>query len=408
MNRYREDIPYVFRPPKYSRFWAPLICRVSDSLYLRRKHRIRDVHVLGASRELLEMIENGDSLLLTPNHSDHSDPHTLLYWARRAGIPLHFMAARELFDTGMGIRGKVLQRVGVFSIDREGTDLRSIKEAMRIVYEGRFPLCMFPEGEIFHLNERLTPLNDGAATIMLRTARKVSKAKPDKRTAIIPVAIRYTYTEDISATFGTAMDRLERYIRWKPQQGLDIVQRIYKFGEALLMLKEKELLDQALSGNLSERLGQFREILINEMEAKYLEQPGDGTHPERVRRLRGRLRTILLGDSPPSPEQRSEIYRDLDRIYVAVQLYSYPGQYLRERPSTDRIAETILKFEEDLFGETCIRGQRRAELTFCPAIDMAEYLDASGSAAKESVSEVTKRITDSIRAVLEKDHRTGD
>ncbi|MGB0624322.1 MAG: hypothetical protein ACPGLW_05695, partial [Luminiphilus sp.] len=36
-----------------------------------------------------------------------------------------------------------------------------------------------------------------------------------------------------------------------------------------------------------------------------------------------------------------KLYDDLDTIFVAVQLYSYPGQYLSEDPTHHRIAETL-------------------------------------------------------------------
>jgi len=404
MNRYREDQPYKFSPPRYSGFWAPVIYAVSDTLYLRGKHKVVDVRLSGAD-EVAAMHRRGDSLLITPNHSDHSDPHTMLHWARQGRVPLHFMAAREVFQALRGLKGRVLQRAGVFSIDREASDLKSIKEAMRIVADGEYPLCMFPEGEIYHLNEQLTPLNDGAAIIMLRTAKKLRKAKSDKRVAIIPTAIRYTYLDDVSVTFREAMDRLERYIRWAPQSHLSVVDRIYKFGEAVLLLKEKEYLDTTLDGDLPARLHRFREIMVSEVETKHFGKVGEGAHPERIRRLRGKIRSILLADESPTPTALREIHRDLDRIYFAIQLYSYPGQYLRENPSRDRVAETILKFEEDFFRTYRVKGRRRAEITFCQPVDMSDFMEQFDKDSKAATREVTTRLSAAIQSVLE---RRGD
>ncbi len=85
------------------------------------------------------------------------------------------MSARETFEKGFGINGFILQRMGAFSVDREGSDIQAIKKAMSILQKGKYPLVMFPEGEIYHLNERLTPLNEGAATLALRVAKKMGK-----------------------------------------------------------------------------------------------------------------------------------------------------------------------------------------------------------------------------------------
>ena len=57
---------------------------------------------------------------------------------------------------------------------------------------------------------------------------------------------------------------------------------------------------------------------------------------------------------------------DLDDLFLVVQAFSYPGDYVAESPSIERMAETLDKFEEDLLGHSTatIRGTRRATLTF--------------------------------------------
>ncbi len=201
MNRHKKIEKYTFKPPKYSNFWAPFIYWISDTFYLCRKHKVAEVEVTAGGKELLEKINNNDSLLITPNHSDHADPHVLTHLNRSYNIPIHYMAARETFEVYKGFNGKVMQRVGVFSIDRDSADIKALKEAMTIVYEGAFPLVMFPEGEIYHLNEKLTPLNEGAATIMLKTAKKLKKNGKNRGCYIIPTAMRYRYIDDIVPTF---------------------------------------------------------------------------------------------------------------------------------------------------------------------------------------------------------------
>ncbi|MFC1462547.1 amino acid permease [Verrucomicrobiota bacterium] len=338
------------------------------------------------------------SVLIAPNHSDHCDPHGLISLARRWKIPFHFVAAREIFDKQRGLHGFVLQRAGVFSIDREGADIQAIKTAMRILFQARFPLVMFPEGEIYHLNEKLTPLNEGAATLALKTAARIRKEKEGAGAFIVPTAMKYRYVDDISTTFGERMTRLEDRILWAPQDHLNVVDRIYKFGEAALSLKEKEFLDRTLEGTLDGRLQTFREMLVAEEENRYFSKTDDGNHPTRIRRLRGKIRTILLNEKKPSDDEAIQCYRSLDRLYMAIQLYSYPGQYLRDNPSMDRIAETIHKFEEDAFGYTTIPGRRTVEITFCEPVNLLEHLDAP---AKEATHEVTALIESAIRKVLE-------
>ncbi len=401
MNRFQEDTPYEFHPPQYSKLCARLIYAVSDFFFLRRKHRIAGVKIAAGGDELIRLYKQGHSLLITPNHSDHCDPHALLHLSKRLKLPLHFMAAREIFEKEKGLRAPILQKAGVFSVDREGADLKSIKQAMKLLYDATYPLVMFPEGEIYHLNEKLTPLNEGAATLALRAAKKVKKDKPETRCYIIPTALRYSYIDDISTTFPERLARLEAHILWAPQNHLDIVSRIYKFGEAVLSLKEKEFLNRTLDGSLDERLNTFREHLISNEEKKYFAEIKTGNHPTRVRMLRGKIRSIILASETPGEETMTKCRASLDKLYVAIQLYSYPGQYLREKPSMDRIAETLHKFEEDIFEDSKILGQRSVEITFCKPINLMDRLDDLQKDSKRAVSDVTTEIEAAIQAVLQ-------
>jgi len=212
--------------------------------------------------------------------------------------------------------------------------------------------------------------------------------------------MHYTYTEDISPLFGPAMDRLEAFLHWGPQEELTIVDRIYKFGDALLGLKEQEYLGRRLEGDLMERLALFRRTIVEDSEVRHFGAVGEGHHPERVRRLRGKIRSLLLAEETPDAARVAQLNRDLDRLHFAVQLYSYPGTYLREKPSVDRIAETILKFEEDVFGSAEPKGRRRVEVTFCEPIMVSDRLADYADDAKGTVRQVTGETAEAIRGAL--------
>jgi len=51
-------------------------------------------------------------------------------------------------------------------------------------------------------------------------------------------------------------------------------------------------------------------------------------------------------------------------------LFSYPGDYVAQQPSVERIAETLDKMEEDVLGfrTARIRGTRKATVVFGPPI----------------------------------------
>ena len=63
-----------------------------------------------------------------------------------------------------------------------------------------------------------------------------------------------------------------------------------------------------------------------------------------------------------TPEAKSKLASDMDDLFFVIQLFSYPGDYVAERPTIERIAETLDKFEEDVLRADFpgIRGRRGA------------------------------------------------
>src|SRR5262249_2153643 len=141
--------------------------------YLKRHYGIAEVQIDGLDA-LTRYPGPGDAVLIAPNHSHDSDPHVMLEVGKRVGRPLYFMAAWQIFRGHKGIDGWVLQRLGAFSVDREGCDRRAIKHAVELLTTGS-ALVVFPEGEIYHLNDRLTPLLEGVAFMALTAQRDLEK-----------------------------------------------------------------------------------------------------------------------------------------------------------------------------------------------------------------------------------------
>ncbi|MDP6525185.1 MAG: 1-acyl-sn-glycerol-3-phosphate acyltransferase [Kiritimatiellia bacterium] len=395
MNIFRPQKPYEFRPPKFQPILAPLLQKLSERL-MREKFKIRNITVEGDG-ELGRLAADGASLLIAPNHADHPDPHILLYAGKKHGLHFHFMAAREGFEKHQ-VSAFMLQRMGCFSVDREGADLSAVRTAMQIVQEGKYPLVIFPEGEIYHHHEKLDDLNAGVATIVLRASGKV---RSGKRCCVVPAAIRYRYDEEVESTFSERMDVLETRIHWKPRPELPVVDRIYRFGRGMLALKEEEFLGHAQTGNLVERIADLQESLVSMIEDRRGAAAAGLSVPERIRWLRGRIRGKLIDrESRPSQDEEKQMYDDLDTIFLAAQLYSYPGQYLRDEPSFNRIAETILKLEEDVLEKGTYPAPMDANVRFGKPIDVAEFMKEHGLDVKSAVNPITRCLSERIQEML--------
>lgn len=395
MNFTRAQKPYVFHPPKYSRVLAPLLRKLSEILYLRRLYRMRHI-TWGGTDRIGQLIRDGHAVLIAPNHADHADPHVLVYIGKKNGLSLRFMAAREGFEETR-IKTFILQHMGAFSVDRDGADLSAFKAAIRVLQGEGAPLVVFPEGQIYHHHERLDPLNEGVATMLLRASRK---SPEDRGFYLVPSAMRYTYDASVADTFSDRLSVLEEQITWKPRTHLDTKERIYRLGSGLLALKEVEFLGHGASGNLIERITQLQDKLVAMVEEKHLAQPGTGSIPERIKVLRGKLRQKLTETERQISEDEA-LYDDLDTLFVAFQLYSYPGEYLKESPSVDRMAETIFKLEEDVLGRESYPVPRDVHVEFGEPIEVKSFLAEHSLDVKSGVGPLTARMSEMIRSMLE-------
>ena len=399
-------------------FWAPKPSRVWNTLlgplrhyYLRSFYKISGITLDGI--EHLSVIKAGDGALLAPNHSHDSDPHVMMDVGHRTGRQLYFMAAWQVFLAHHGIDGWVMQRFGAFSVDREGCDRRAIRQATELLTAGKW-LVVFPEGEIYHTNERLTPLREGVAFMAVTAQRDLEKTKSEHRIWVVPTCIRYTYDQDITPQLDESVAGLERRLMIKTKAGAALHERIVTLGDMLLTIKEKEQLGHSTEGegDLPARLNRLINHLLVRHEKEYFGKTSDGDSvPLRVKVLRRAILEKLAAEHSNQPAESTAPARStqhaplvppaaqsaLDDLHLVLQLYSYPGDYVSSKPTVERMAETIEKFEEDLDGFSAPKGTRRAGVRFAPPIDVGPFLAARPRAAS---IEITAKLEESIRFLM--------
>jgi hypothetical protein len=357
MNRQPFEVPpkcwSARLSPWWIKVWRP---------FRRRKQRLeqRLVHIeIEGMENLADPAHQGHGVLITPNHPGHADAYVLYEVADQLKRPFYFMTAWQVFGMSNALRRLILQHHGCFSVDREGTDLRAFRKAVEILQGEPHPLVIFPEGEVYHINERLTPFREGPATIAHSAAKRA-----ERPVVCVPCAIKYQYLEDPMPQLLSVMHELESQIFWRPRPELPLPERIYRFAEGMLAVKEVEIFGASKSGMLPERLQSLIHEVLSRLQARH-GGSREAIVPERVKALR---QTVIgkLNEMPADDPARKPLYQDLDDIFFAVQLFSYPGDYVHEKPSIERMAETIDKFEEDVLGAATasIRGARRARVCF--------------------------------------------
>ena len=345
-----------------------------------------------------EAVGKGHGVLITPNHSSHADGFALYEAADQLGFPFYVMAAWQVFHCGGWLKQLVLRHHGCFSVDREGTDMKALRKAREILESEPYPLVIFPEGEVYHINDRITPFREGPAAIALLAARKGSRP-----IVCVPCGMTFRYIDDPTPQLTELMGEMEQALLWRPRPDLTLEQRIYHLAEGLLALKEIEFLGSTCSGRVPERIAHLTEFILGQIEARRGIDPSGATIPERVKALR-RQAIKQLEELPDDDPARRQVEDDLDDLFLVVQAFSYPGDYVAEQPSIERIAETLDKFEEDVLpAETAtIRGSRRATVTFGEPIPVV-----AERGKKTSPAALTELLEQAVQALLDEDLQSG-
>jgi len=392
-----DELPYQFYPPRIHPLWGRL-GRIHIKRQLRRVLRVESIEIEGLEG-LTPLLARGDGVLITPNHSDNADAGVMFELGHRVGRPFYFMAAYQLFT---GLNRFHLPRLGVFPVDREGSDLRAFKTGVEILSGRKNPLVVFPEGEIYHTSDRLTPLREGAAALAVAAARR--GGEEGRRTWVVPAAIKYRYEggDDVVPALERLMADLEARHTWWPRKDQDLVERIYFYAEGMLALKELEYYGAIRHGGIKERIAALRACLLERIEDRRLGKRSTEDEPVRVKELR---RACLEALAAPgvTADEADTLRRDLNDLFVVVQLYSYPGDYVKECPTLERVAETLMKFEEDIFASSDMvspRGPRRARVRLGPAIDVGAALKAAAK-PRHAAAALTDELERQMQSLLD-------
>lgn len=359
--------PYKFISPVHGDFWVKVL-NLFLKAYLKRSHGVHSVEVLG-SEHLKESICAGHGIMLTPNHCRPCDPMVLGALWNSVGKSFYIMASAHLFKQSC-LQTFLLRRAGAFSLYREGMDKESLKCAVQVLVDARKPLVLFPEGVVSRTNDRLNHLMDGTAFIARNAAKQRGAMNPAAKVVIHPVAIRYFFEGDIHKALDPVLENIERRFSWKPQTQKSLVERIYKVGDALLILKEIEYFEKPQTGDLNARLTALIDHLLIPLEEEWLKGKRESAVVARVKNLR----TVILPEMVAgeiTEEERSRRWKQLADMYLAQQLCFYPPEYFKPEATPEKLLETVERFEEDLTDIATIHSPIRSVIQVGEAIEVS-------------------------------------
>lgn len=393
-----SDQPYRYFPPRRFPPTAWLLTWFNTLVRLPWVKRIRAVEISG-HEGLGELLARGDRLLFTPNHPTHSDPEIVTEAMRKAGIATRFMAAYDIFLRSR-LNRWALQRLGSFSVDREGSDPKAIGEARATLVEGRYALTIFPEGNVYLRNDEVTPFHEGAAMIALRSARELSKN--GVRAYAVPVSIKVTYLDDVREKVYVTLAKLAKAVQAKDGAEGDPLDRIRSVGVAALKRNLRHRgIDVPERDDLPGLIEASAESVLLALEKKmHLEPRKNESLIDRVRRARRVIHQIRLDAEQAADHRAAELWAN--EAMVAFRIVSYRGDYVALKPTLDRYAETVEKLAEDVYArmpETF--GPRHAFVRFARPVNLADHLESFGRKAREATRSLTERLEGAVQEGLD-------
>lgn len=394
-----SDANYQFFEPKPSKPIIALSRAVNRHFVLPgRNHLIKDIQLEGNTDRIRDLRKMGHRILFVMNHPSHSDPQIVTELHRRMGITSSFMAAYDVF-----LRSKQaawwMQRLGHFSIDREGNDRKAMGTAIDILKEGKVALGIFPEGNVYLTNDRVTPFLDGTAFIALKAQKSLEK----KKVSVVPLSLKFTHLTTPRITLRTRVRQLGDDSGFTFDPDPDPIEAVLGLGTHLLAA---HLRTHGYWNDISptdrdvhQKLDRLAHTIMSDIEEELNLPPSVSDELiVRVRKARSTIHQLRINAECDS-ESNTDLFRSkAQKTILALRIHGYLTPYLTANPTIDRFDETVEKLSEDFYSKAMPRtGPRRLIAKVHPPLDVTQYLNAADGKLRDAVSSLTKDMEDRVQ-----------
>ncbi len=389
-----------FLPAKPSQ-WLIKAAQTLVKTELALKYKL---HIGDDDLEVLKSLPPGAGVVLIPNHADETDPRICLELSRRTGKRFFSMCNREAFDEIYGLAGWALQRLGHFSVERGAHDTDAKKFAIETVQKGEDVLVIFPEGEIFYLNEMVQAFHSGAVEICMQAIVEKRKTDPNFTAFLVPMAIKYHYTLPIENLLLTRIEKMEARLSIK-EYAPTLSGRLHRIQKTLLEREQaayKIQIETTGQDDLYQEIVETENAIISQVEEKHKERKVSQSHIiDQSWQLSAELKEDLAIQTDIAVQK--ELKQDIDALKEVAQLSSWRPQYYGDDASLDRLAEGLMKLERELY-----RIKRPAPLTtrdvyvkLSEPIDLSTVLPQYEEDARSLRHSLTENLQEKIQGLVD-------
>ena len=452
----RAEPALVFIPPHYQP-WVRWVIHVLLPWWMRTRLRIVQVRVEGAAILVpwYQALQNQQArVLLAFRHPTLDDPYVMFYLlsrsvpaaARALGVKLKLPVHNYfVYDRGIPLWagrwvGWLFSRLGGIPIQRGRMDRLAIKTIREVLLRGEMPLTIAPEGGINGHSERLGPLEPGVPQMGFWCLEDLAKQGQEVPVVVIPIGIQYGYVRPPWESVSQLLTRMETLcglpvLSPSPESPKErqewLYGRLVRLADYLLTQMEDvyhrfyhvppphlpPAAQMSVNEQLKIRLEHLRDTALRVTES-FFGVTGEGTTIDRCRRLEAAGRDWIYRQdwgelSPLARHLADRIAQEAElrlwHMQLVERLASVTGDYVREKPSADRFAETTLILWSAL---THVQGKeqpvhlgaRWVAVRVGEPIRLNDYWEtyrSSRKAAREVVHQVTELLAARLQGLIQ-------
>lgn len=393
-----------FRPAKH---WAWVIWIVHSWNALDLAWH-NPLHLDPSELKILRTIPKHSGLILAANHSDEMDPRICMELSRRSHRRFTYMMNTEAFEECHEIAGWWLQRLGCFSVERGGSDQAAKRYAVDVVKKGHDVLVMFPEGEISYLNDLVQPFKTGVIHIGLQAITETLAVHSPWTAYLLPVAIKYRYRKPIRLILNKKIRAIEKHLL--------IRSNFLTFQEKIIRIMAKILRHQKIIRNtqmvsdqltrLKEQVRKVQTAILSKIETKYPDIQIDPKAQivDRAQKIIFFLRKQLSQKKLFSLETKIQLQKDIKDLKKTIQMAAWQPQYIDLSPSEERLAETVMKLEREIFELKRPRplANRNVFMGIGHPLDLGPHVESYQKKPSALSHQIAEELRDNIQSLLEK------
>ncbi|MBX2863928.1 MAG: 1-acyl-sn-glycerol-3-phosphate acyltransferase [Leptolyngbyaceae cyanobacterium MAG.088] len=380
----------LFFPPKPQ----PLLIRLVQSLSYLVLQRLFQCGLVVSDDDVAKLRSIDHSrVVYVCNHPTLEDGMVLFGLAARVGQPWHYIVARESFK---GLQGKFLQWMGCYSIRRGLGDRASIAQTLSLLKEPNAQVVIFPEGGCSYQNDTVMPFRSGAIQMPLQVIAKLTKENPDTDLYIVPISLKYRYTQPMTAIIEKTLQGLEQELVLVAAESQTFYQRLLAISALIITRIETEFgLTSAPEQDWNDRISHLRNHVISQCEQQLNLKANGAPIRERVYRIQA----LLESEEPKTVAEDDVLYWTTIRLLNFDAIYD---GYVAADPTPERFLDTLMRLEREVYQIEHIqpKAHRQAIFRVGEPINLKHYVQAFKQDKTGTVTQLTEQLRTTVQENL--------